>query len=254
MKTLGLALSGGGVRGVAHVGVIRALDEEGISPTHISGSSAGAIVGGLYANGVSWKKILHFLKTIPIFSTRRLAGKKPGFIDSEKFLDEFREYLPHDSFEQLQKKLFVTATDVINGELKIFNSGELIRPIIASASFPGVFSPIRLNDSLFIDGGVVNNFPVEPLIESCDKIIGVFVNPLKKIEASELKHSYNVLDRAYSIRDVAYSEAKFNRCDLLIYPQELSEFSAFNMKRMDTIFEIGYQEAKRILKKNGVLK
>ncbi len=245
---IGLVLSGGGIRGVAHIGLIKALEEHDIYATHIAGTSAGAIVGALYAGGVPWSEILQFFKVTSIFHTSRFAKGKPGFIDTEKFYDEFKKYLPDDRFEKLPKTLFVTATNIINGELKIFHEGELIRPVLASATFPGVFSPIAINGSYYVDGGVLNNFPVEPLKIYCDKIIGSYVNPLKNIDVKDLKHSYNVVDRAYKLKSAAESLAKFNDCDFVISPEALSNFATFDMRSIDTIFDIGYQSTKEILK------
>ncbi len=244
---VGLVLSGGGVRGAAHIGVIKALEEYGILPTHIAGTSAGAIVGVLYAGGVDWVEILNFFKTIPIFHTNRFARRKPGFIDTEKFYDIFNEYLPEDNFNALKKPFFITATNVVDGTLKIFHKGELIRPVLASASFPGVFTPVNVNDSYYIDGGTLNNFPVEPLKKYCDKIIGVYVNPLKNIRIEDLKHSYNVIDRAYKIKSASESLLKFSDCDLVISPKELINFGTFDMKNIDTIFNLGYTATKNIL-------
>ncbi len=160
---IGLVLSGGGARGAAHIGVIKALEEHKIYPTHIAGTSAGAIVGALYAGGVGWLEMLNFFKTIPLFNTNRYAYRKPGFIDTKRFYDNFKEYLPIDNFNALKKPLFITATNVVDGTLKIFHEGELIRPVLASASFPGVFTPTEIDGSYYIDGGTLNNFPVEPL-------------------------------------------------------------------------------------------
>ena len=243
----GLVLSGGGIRGVAHIGVIKALEEHNIFPTHISGTSAGAIVGSLYAGGVSWSEILNFFKVIPIFHTRKYARGKPGFIDTEKFYDEFKQYLPDDNFSALKKTLFITATNIIKGKLKIFHEGELIRPVLASASFPGVFSPVNINGSFYIDGGVLNNFPVEPLKMYCDEIIGSYVNPLKRIKVADLKHSYNVVERAYKMKSANESLSKFADCDIVIYPEELSNYGTFDMSAIDTIFDIGYTNTKKVL-------
>ncbi|MEH6618234.1 patatin-like phospholipase family protein [Maribacter arcticus] len=250
----GLVLSGGGIRGVAHIGVIKALEEYGISPTHISGTSAGAIVGALYAGGIKWPVILEFFKAIPIFHAYRFARKKPGFLDTEKFYDEFKKFFPKDTFESLPKSLFITATDIIKGNLVIFQEGELIKPVLASATFPGVFSPIAINGSFYVDGGVLNNFPIEPLLSHCDKIIGSYVNPLKNIKPKDLKHSYNVLDRAYKIKSVSDSIAKFVQCDLVISPEELSSFATFDMRYIETIFEIGYNNTIKKLNYHGYIK
>jgi len=247
---IGLVLSGGGVRGAAHIGVIKALEEAGIYPTHISGTSAGAIVGALYASGKDWSEILAFFKTTSIFSTKRFAFNKPGFIDTEKFIEEFRGYFPKNDFKNLTKSLYVSATNVLTGKLKIFNSGELIKPVLASASFPGVFTPVKIKSSYYIDGGVLNNFPTEPLINECEAIIGVYVNPLKLISSKDLKHSYSVLDRAYKIMSASESISKFSDCNLVISPEELIHFGTFNMKNVDVIFDLAYRYTKEKLKDN----
>ena len=247
---IGLVLSGGGARGAAHIGVIKALEENGIVPTHIAGTSAGAIVGALYAAGVSWSEILNFFKTISIFQTNRYARHKPGFINSENFYDDLKTFFPKDNFDTLKKPLFITAVNVIDGTLKIFSRGQLIKPIIASASFPGVFTPTEINGSFYVDGGTLNNFPVEPLEKVCDKIIGVYVNPLKKISIKDLKHSYTVVERAYKIKAASESMSKFPNCDLLIYPPDLANYGTFEMTKIETIFNLGYTATKKILNKN----
>ncbi|VXC26433.1 patatin-like phospholipase family protein [Maribacter litoralis] len=247
----GLVLSGGGIRGVAHIGAIKALEEHDIFPNHISGTSAGAIVGALYAGGITWQEILKFFKEIPIFHTNRFARRKPGLLDTEKFYDEFKKFFPNDDFKSLPKSLFITATDIIKGELVIFKEGQLIIPVLASATFPGVFSPIDIDGNFYIDGGVLNNFPVEPLITRCDTLIGSYVNALKPVQITDLKHSYNVLDRAYKIKSAAESLAKFSACKFVISPNELCEFATFDMRNIDSIFKIGYDSTINVLNEVG---
>lgn len=250
MTNIGLALSGGGARGAAHIGALKAFEEYGISPTHISGTSVGAIVGSLYAAGVPWNEILNFFKETSIFHTKRFAFNKPGFLDTEKFYDDLKVYFPRDNFDVLKKPLFISATNVLTGNLKVFNKGQLIKPIIASASFPGVFTPTEINGSYYIDGGILNNFPVEPLKKHCEKIIGVFVNPLKKIKIKDLKHSYTVLDRALRVRSASESISKFPECDLVISPKDLADYAIFGMNSIDAIFDIGYSETIKTLAEN----
>ncbi|WP_271392785.1 patatin-like phospholipase family protein [Aequorivita sinensis] len=250
MDNIGLVLSGGGARGAAHIGALKAFEEYGISPTHISGTSIGAIVGALYAADVHWTEILKFFKTTSIFHTKRFAFNKPGFLDTEKFYDDLNVYLPRDNFDSLQKPLYITATNVLNGKLKIFSKGQLIKPVIASASFPGVFTPTEINGSYYIDGGILNNFPVEPIKKHCDKIIGVYINSLKKISIKDLKYSYSVADRALKIRAAYDSIKKFPECDLIISPEEIGEFAVFGMSNTDIIFELGYAATIKALEEN----
>ena len=232
---------------MAHIGAIKALEESHIFPTHIAGTSAGAVVGALYAAGIGWAEMLAFFKTVPVFHTKKIALRKPGFIDSEKFYPDFIKLLPENNFKALKKSLYVTATDVIKGTLKVFDSGEVIAPVLASASFPGIFTPTKIGQSYFIDGGVLNNFPVEPLQSSCNTIIGVYVNPLRKIKPTDLKHSYSVAERAFKIKLAADSIAKFSSCDFVISPEELNKYGTFNLRSIDTIFDLGYESAKKAI-------
>ncbi|WP_271765737.1 patatin-like phospholipase family protein [Aquimarina algiphila] len=242
-KNIGLVLSGGGFKGVAHIGAIQAIQEAGIKPNYISGTSAGAIVGSLYAGGYSPQEIRNFFQKTSIFNFNRFTRKKAGFLDSEKFHDDLENFFPENSFEVLPKKLFVTATNLIEGTVEVFDKGELIKPILASAAFPGVFTPIMIQDQLYADGGILDNFPVSPLMKHCDMIIGVDVSPIKKPKISDFKHSYNVMQRAYYLRAMPNAEIKFKHCDIIIQPKQLVNHGIFNSSSMDKVYALGYEEA-----------
>lgn len=244
---IGLVLSGGGMRGAAHIGVIRALEEFHIHTTHIAGSSAGAIVGSLYANGYKWDKILTFFKEVQFLSISKYAINKPGFIDAEKFYDEFKNYLKEDDFSFLKKELFITATNILNGKLKIFEKGELIKPVLASAAFPGLFAPVKIKNSYYIDGGALNNFPLEIVKQKCDRLIGVYVDGFDVIKMKDLRHSHNVIERVFKMKAVSDNQPKFKECDIMIAPAELNRFGTFDRKNIDEMFEIGYNAAKNAL-------
>jgi len=243
----GLVLSGGGFRGIAHIGVIKALDDYGFQISHIAGTSAGAVIGALYAGGLTWRQILEFIKKVNIFSLNNYALGKPGFVDTEKLYNHFSVFFPEDSFESLKIPLFITATDILEGSLKVFTKGELIRPILASAAFPGVFTPVKIADSYYVDGGALNNFPVDLIKNYCKQIIGVYVNPFPKVEIDQLKHSYNVLERAYKIKAAKDSLSKFGDCTLVISPKDLFNHRTFSIKDMDTVFNLGYEAAIKAL-------
>jgi NTE family protein len=251
---IGLVLSGGGMRGIAHIGAIKALEEHGIFPNYIAGTSIGAIVGALYAYGYSWENMLKFFKNTQIIDITKYAINKPGFIDAEKFYSNFKTYLKEDDFYYLKKSLKITATNILTGKLEIFEKGELIRPIIASAAFPGLFAPVKINDSYYIDGGTLNNFPVELLKETCDAIIGVYVNGYDSITINDLKHSHNVIERAFKLKQVKEDHSKFNLCDLVIYPKTLSQFGTFDKNYLEDIFTLGYKTANDILNNNALFK
>ncbi|HSQ45406.1 MAG TPA: patatin-like phospholipase family protein [Lutibacter sp.] len=244
--SIGLALSGGGMKGIAHIGAIKALEESNISPTHISGSSMGAMVGAFYAAGYAPEEIVAFFKEVPLFYPTRYAFGKPGIIDPVNFYQDFKKYFPEDNFKALNKKLFISAVDMLSGSLKVFEEGELIRPFLASSAFPGLCSPVAINGILYADGGILDNFPIAPL-KKCDQLIGVYVSPINDIKAESLKYGVDVLERAIRINFSNASAQKFSQCDLLIYPP-LSKFGMFDKNHIDEIFNIGYETTKNKLK------
>ncbi|MBC8768643.1 patatin-like phospholipase family protein [Arenibacter sp. BSSL-BM3] len=248
--TTGLVLSGGGIRGVAHIGAIKAMEEYGIFPSHIAGTSAGAIVGALYAAGCTWEEMLDFFKTTQIFSINNYAKGKPGFLDTEKFYDQFKAYLPHDTFESLEKPLYITATNLLDGTLKVFSRGELIRPVLASAAVPGLFAPVQIKNGYYVDGGTLNNFPVDLIRPYCDSLVGVYVNPFNKVSIQELNRVDKVLERAYHVMVANETTRKFNDCDLLIRPMNMDRYSMFTLKNLDIIFELGYTATLKVLSKS----
>ena len=247
---IGLVLSGGGMRGAAHVGAIKALEEHNIYPTYIAGTSAGAVVGGLYAHGYNSDEILQFFKTIQLLDYKKYALNKPGFIDASKYYNVLKKKFPEDSFSVLKKKLFVAATNFTDGVLQIFSEGELIKPILASSAFPGLFSPVKIKDKFYIDGGVLNNFPIELIKKDCDTLIGVYLNLFENAVNNDLKHFYNVIERAIKIRIAKSDEVKFVDFDVVIAPKNLTQFGLFDKKNIDAIYKIGYDDMNKALLNN----
>ena len=241
-KKIGLVLSGGGVKSLAHVGFIQALLEQQIVPSVISGTSGGAIVGGLYASGCTPSEILNFFKKTPIFKFNLIARNKPGLIDSEKYLKLFPDYFPK-TFEELQLPLFVAATDLIKGKLEYFSSGELLRPIIASVAFPPYFSPIRIGDGYYTDGGILNNFPSEPIANQCEVVLGSFVNSLQQITEKDINTTFKLLQRIYTIGMDSRYFKKFKKCDFVFLPEEVSKIGTLETSQIDNAYQLGYQLA-----------
>jgi NTE family protein len=240
MMKLGLVLSGGGVRGIAHIGAIKALEEHDIHPTIVSGSSAGAVVGALYCGGFSTDEMMGFFKLIPLFHLNKFAFKKPGFIDTDKFYADFKKYFREDDFESLEKSLSVTSVDILSGQLKVFEAGELIKPLLASCAFPGLFSPVLHKNVLYADGGILDNFPTIPIKDKCDKLIGVYASPLSAITPDDLKYSVSVLERAIKINYSKRSYLNFRDCDILIRPMKLVKYGLLDVSKMQEIYDIGY--------------
>lgn len=242
---LGIVLSGGGSRGLAHAGVLEVLTDEGLAPEVVSGTSAGALVGALYAAGCDTGAILGFFEKTSPFRLSHLAPfGKPGWVDTDKIRDDFLEFFPDDSFAALGKRLFVSATDLVHARLEVFSEGELIRPLLASASVPLVFTPTWVGETLYADGGILDNFPTKPLEGLCDVVVGVYVSPLRELAPKALDNSIAVTQRALEIGMHLASQKRFRHADVVITPDGLGNFGMFDLKRHEKIVELGRQAAR----------
>ncbi|WP_338409566.1 patatin-like phospholipase family protein [uncultured Flavobacterium sp.] len=247
-KSIGLVLSGGGSKGIAQAGALKFLEEQNIKPTHIAGTSAGSIIAALYAFGIKPNEILEFFKSIYFFHWSHFTFKKAGIIDSQSFKADFEKIFKDAKIGDLNIPTYITATDLVKGRLKIFNNDTKITDaIIASSSYPGMLSPYELNGNLYSDGGILNHFPTDLIQGKCDVIIGIYVSPIQTIEAKDLNSIKSVTSRAFNLLSAQGNYQKFSLCDWVIEPKELANFSTFetNKAKMDEIFEIGYQAAKK---------
>jgi NTE family protein len=244
----GIALSGGGARGLAHIGVLAALEKHGISPGVVSGSSMGAVVGALYAAGVSTDGMLEIARSRKIKSLFEWSFHFHGGMLSLKILLETLEkYIPSDSFESLNKKLFITASNISTGRQDVFSEGPLFRAILASATIPIIFEPQVIDGQTYIDGGLFNDLPVEPLVGKCRKIIASHVN--YNGPGHDLNSMRAIAERVYRLAIYQNVQKNFSKCDYIIDPPELREHGIFDFKHIDRLFEIGYEEAEVLIRK-----
>jgi NTE family protein len=175
-KNIGLVLSGGGSKGIAHAGVLQFLEEQNIKPSIISGTSAGAIIAALYAFGKTPNEILSFFKSIYFFHWSHFTLKKPGIVDSESYKEYFDKIFGETKIGDLETPIIITATDIVRGRLKIFKpETKLSDAVLASSAFPGVISPYKINKVLYSDGGILNHFPTDLIQGRCDNIIGNYI-------------------------------------------------------------------------------
>ncbi len=248
-KKIGITLSGGGTRGMAHLGVLHGLEEMGLTFHKIAGVSAGALVGALYSAGNSPEKILKMIQNIGWKDIiRPTFFQKMGFFDIEKLRPLIARHLKVTTFEELQIPLFVGATDIEMGENVCFDTGELITPLLASACVPALFSPVRYQNRLLVDGGILNGMMTEPLSD-CDVIIGVHVNPFNK--QSSFKSTKDVLERCFTLALHAQARKQFTNCHLVIEPTPLHDFTAFQWHNPIKMYEIGYKAT--LEKKNEIM-
>ncbi len=235
---IGLVLSGGGARGITHLGALQAFDELGLRPSAISGTSAGAIVGALYAAGHAPKEILRLLIQTSFFKIFSLSSKFMGLLRMESTEKAYRQFLPEDNFAQLSIPLHVCATDLDRGESVYFSQGELIKPLQASSCIPFLFAPVSIDGKFYVDGGILNNLPVEPLLGQCDYLIGVHSNAVAELKVSSLR---DVLERTFLLAVNANIEHRKTKCDLFIEPPKMADYKAFDVKKADEIFTVGYE-------------
>ncbi|ASV30167.1 patatin-like phospholipase family protein [Maribacter cobaltidurans] len=248
-KKIGLVLSGGGVRGMAHIGVIKAMNEFGLNAEIVSGSSVGALVGALYANETPIMDMLRFFKETPLFKYNFLSIGKAGFLDTDRYEDIFKTYFPHNSFEGLQRELFVVATNLEKGEELFIHQGELIKPLLASAALPPVFSPVDYKGNLYADGGIMNNFPLEPIRDKVDFVIGSNVSIVSELNKKNLTNSLQLTGRVTGLMIYAINREKIKSCDLVIEPKSLEHIGILDRKGIEKAYAIGYENASRQLEK-----
>jgi NTE family protein len=246
----GLVLSGGGARGFSHLGVIQALNDAGIFPGIIAGTSAGAIVGSLYADGHSPKEIFRMMNTKSSFDYFSLTVPRGGLLKIAGVIRILETNLRATTFEQLRLPLTVTATDINNGKAVYFSSGDLLNAVIASSSIPVLFKPIVIDGIQYVDGGVLDNLPVKPLENRCDRLIGSFVNPsgYENNITSMLQIAVRTFILSVS-KEVLEKSAKF---DLLIAPPELSNYNILNPEKAQEMFDIGYRATAEKLGKSDL--
>ena len=249
--SIGLALSGGGVRGISHLGVLKALNEVGIFPNQISGSSAGAIVGVMYCQGYSPDDVLKIVIETNYFKLMRLAISWKGLFNLDSLAELLKTYLPVDEFSALKIPLHVAATDIGKGEVVFYNSGRLIEPILASSCIPGMFEPIEYDSRYLVDGGVLNNLPIEPLKEKSDLVIGVNCNHLP--ELGKVRNVKNLLERAVMMNLNFNVYTRKGACDYFIEAPGLGKYSVFDLKKAPELFQAGYEEAMRVIEANPSL-
>lgn len=243
----GLVLSGGGVKGMSHIGVLKALKERNIEPHLIAGVSAGALVGALYAKGLTINEMLYFFKQSPLFKYDYFTITKPGILDTEKYVELLKHYFIEDNFNTLHKKLYIIATKLEDGEETVFSTGKLFLPLLASAAAPPFFSPINIGKHYYTDGALVDNFPVNYLIKDCSFIIGSYVNSIKN--KTEIKNAWQLTQRANQIMLHANSKNKLHIPNILFQPEGLNEIGLLDKRGIDKAFKLGYIHASKVLNK-----
>ncbi|MDD4310790.1 MAG: patatin-like phospholipase family protein, partial [Candidatus Cloacimonetes bacterium] len=285
-QALGYALSGGGARGFAHIGVLKVLEEEGIKPDYIAGSSIGAIIGAIYAMGytpqeiedicleMDWEQLTrdeHTRRDLYIGQKRwapygnavfelneAWVPQLPSsvFVGNKINLELFRVFAPAaqvDKFADFPIPFACNATNLITGKPASFTQGSLMRALRASMSIPSLVKPFEIDDQVYIDGGVSQNLPVNLLHEmGADKVIGIKVNS-KLRGKEELNNLVEILDQTINIGITRNLHANLENCDFLLEPS-LDGYSATDFQHLKEIIDIGEATAREYLEEIRLFK
>lgn len=260
-KKIGLALGGGSAKGIAHVGVLKVLEEKDIKISMVSGTSIGSLVGAFYCAGMNTEQMTKEMFDINITKFFELNLPKHGFIKGNKIEDYIRSKLPIKRFEDLKIPLFITATDLTTGDLIVFNKGDIAKAIRASISIPGVFNPVENNGRILVDGGVVNPLPTDILKQNkADKIIAVNLTDMTKgktiYEKSNIEESTTKLPKIISIlfkslqmnyKVATQALVKTSPPDLMISP-DLKKIGIQDFHKAKQALELGEQAARDCVK------
>ena len=247
--TIGLALGSGSARGLAHIGVLKALEEMEIEVDIISGSSAGALIGGLYSTGISPTMIKNLAIQIDKKMWTDFTMPKKGIIKGEKIQEILKLITADRNIENLDKKLIIVATDLKTGEEIIFTEGPIHTAIRASISIPGVFEPVEYMGRTLVDGGVVDRVPISVLKNmGADIVIGVDVGFSRY--QSKFIHMFDIILQSIDIMSKQIMEADLSLADLIISPP-LSHIESPRFELVEECTQIGYEAT--MAKKDSIL-
>ena len=263
-KKTGIALGAGGANGLAHILMLEVFDELGIRPHRIAGSSIGAVIGALYASGLSakqirdlagdlvvrktdkWKQVLFEKNIFKWLSFLEPAFGKGGLISGDAILSWLLENIQSTTFEELEIPLAVVATDFWQGGERVFASGELNPAIEGSIAIPGIFSPVRFENALLVDGGLVNPVPYDLLLDDCDITVAIDVTG-RRSEKDDLSFVDGMLHSFQIMQQSIMAEKRARREPAIYITADVLDVRALEFYKLDQIFEDS-QKAKRELR------
>jgi len=267
MKKIGLALGSGGARGLAHILMFEVFEELGIKPSIISGSSIGAIMGASYASGTSTKEIREVVNDLIFHKNSRFwqlhkkteytkilnfldPGLKPGgLIKGEKFLKVLRNEIKVNSFEELQIPLKIITTEYWEHEQIILDSGDIHKAVIASFSLPGLFPPVKYDDKLLIDGGMVNPLPYDIIQDECEITVAIDVSAKKSKSNNGIPPYFEVLFSSFQIMQNSIVNEKLKRTEPnILINTEIKDVRIHEFMKAESIFSQA-SKSKDLLKK-----
>lgn len=243
--SLGLVLSGGGARGFAHLGVAKALYEKGIKPDIISGVSAGAIAGAFLASGMDPDDIFQLLKEQDFMKISQFKMSKQGFIRLDGLKKQIKIHIPFKNLEDLPTPLLVAVCNLNKARMEYISSGPLADIVQASSSIPVLFSPVKLGDDFYVDGGVLDNLPIKPIRKICDKIIAVNISPIHDVD--KLNNILQIATRVFHVSVDKSTIKSGKQADLYIEPPGVDHYDILRIKYAEELFHIAYKHTLDLL-------
>ena len=247
MKNTGLALGGGAVLGAAHVGTVRAIEELNIRIHYFAGTSIGAFGAAFYAFGKNWKELENIASVMNWLDITGLSLSRYGLLSNEKLGDMVIEQIGDKNIEDSEIPLAMVATDITTGEKVILKKGSVAQAVRASTCIPGIFMPVEIDGQMLVDGGGVENVPVNTGKEmGAEYVIGVDLNAKYSYEKPD-----NILDvilNSFNFLMLQSDKLQTDNADLLIKP-DLSSFNRSDTDQVDELMKKGYEDSINVLKK-----
>ena len=247
----GLVLSGGGTRGFAHLGLVAALYDKGIKPDVITGASVGAVVGAFIASGQKPEKILQIFKKGSLYKYTKLHLPIDGLFKLNGLKDVIEKNIPVQNIEELSIPLYVSVSNLNKGTVEYKNQGAIGETVLASSSIPILFSPVKINDNLYVDGGLMDNIPIEPIKNDCEQIIICNINPVNPTD--RLKNMIQIASRTFYMSvNVNMNEIE-KYATLFIEPEGIDNFDILSTSHADELYVLGYNSALEALDKQPII-
>jgi NTE family protein len=244
----GLVLSGGGTRGFAHLGVIEALHESGIYPDVISGPSAGAIAGAFLAAGKKPGETAELFKQGSFFQYTKLQIPRDGLMKLDGLKELIGKEIQAKNIEDLPVPFYVTVSNLNTGEVEYRNSGPLGETVLASSSIPILFAPVKMDGHQFVDGGLLDNIPIEPIKLDCEKIIVCNISPINPKES--FKNLIHIATRTFYMSVNANMVKVKKYATYYVEPKGIDEYEILSRTHADELYKLGYQAMLAKLKRS----
>lgn len=246
VPSIGLALGGGFARGLAHIGVLKVLEEEKIPINFIAGTSVGALIGAVYAAGASPKDMAEFSAKVRLKDFARWTVSRLGFASNDRMTGMLQRCLKVKTFEELRVPLAVIATEFVTGEPVVFRSGDLIGPVRASCAYPGMFLPVTVNGKTLVDGMLAYSVPTTPLRQmGAQRVVAVYLKA-HWANAGPPRSVFDVIGQCFSIAQTRMCGLWQADADLVLEP-DVAGFSYDSFDRAAELVRAGEEAARRAL-------